>query len=171
MMDLNKPQYPLLIGIALVLLLSCGLYLVWGQSGEISIHHQNARENLAEASPEHCADNTELLARVIHGEAGDEPYLGKVGVGAVILNRMRSGSFPNSLSGVIFEPFAFESVSSGLIWQSAPSDESARAAAEALNGMDPTYGALYFWNPNKPVGSWVWTRQIITQIGNHVFAL
>lgn len=170
-MDLNKPQYPLLIAVALVLLLSCALYLVWGPGGKFSVPQQDAGESIAEASPESSADSTELLARVIQGEAGDESYLGKVGVGAVILNRMRSGTFSNSLSGVIFEPFAFESVSNGLIWQTAPSDESMRAASEALNGMDPTYGALYFWNPNKPVSSWIWTRQIITQIGNHVFAL
>ncbi len=125
---------------------------------------------VAEAAPESYWDNLWLLARVIQGEAGDEPFLGKVAVGAVLLNRVRSGSFPNTLAGVVFQPLAFESVANGLIWWRPPSLESIRAAAAALAGWDPTYGALYFWNPAKPVNPWVWTRQIITQIGRHIFA-
>lgn len=170
-MDLRKPQYHLAAAVAIILVLSCTAYLVWRQGGPDVAPSANSSESIAEASPESISDNVELLSRVIHGEAGDEPYLGKVGVGAVLMNRMRSGSFPNSLSGVIFEPYAFESVSNGLIWQRTPSEESVRAATEALNGFDPTYGALFFWNPSKPVGPWIWTRQIITQIGQHVFAI
>lgn len=124
----------------------------------------------AEASPESYWDNLWLLSRLIQGEAGNEPFLGKVAVGAVILNRMRSASFPNSLASVIFQPLGFESVANGLIWRRLPSWESIRAAAAALSGWDPTYGAFYFWNPAKPVNPWVWTRQIITQIGRHIFA-
>lgn len=169
-MDMKKPQYLLLAGVAIVLLFSSILYLGSYQEGGLLAQRLESGGKRAEASPEADTDNLELLARVIQGEAGDEPYLGKVAVGAVMLNRMRSGTFPNSLSGVIFEPFAFESVSNGLIWQFSPSEESLRAANDALSGMDPTYGALYFWNPSKPVNPWVWTRQIITQIGNHVFA-
>ncbi len=124
----------------------------------------------AEASPASYKDNLWLLARVIQGEAGGEPFLGKVAVGAVILNRMRSSSFPNTLAGVIFQPYAFESVTRGTIWRFSPSRESLRAAIAALSGWDPTYGALYFWNPAKPVNPWMWTRRIITQIGRHIFA-
>ncbi len=145
--------------LALGLLAAAGLFApVWGSLPA------------AEAGPESYWDNLWLLARVIQAEAGDEPFLGKVAVGAVILNRMRSGSFPNTLAGVIFQPLAFESVANGWIWQIVPSWESLRAAAAALAGWDPTYGALYFWNPAKPVNPWVWTRQIITQIGRHIFA-
>lgn len=169
-MDLKKPQYALAIVTAAALLFSTILYLGFYRNGNFLLQGLE-RENRAEASPESGVDNLELLARVIQGEAGDEPYLGKVAVGAVMLNRMRSASFPNTLSGVIFEPFAFESVSNGLIWQVSPSEEAYRAANDALNGMDPTYGALFFWNPSKPVNPWVWTRQIVTQIGNHVFAI
>jgi len=169
-MDLKKPQYALAIVTAAALLFSTILYLGFYRNGNFPLQGLE-RENRAEASPESGVDNLELLARVIQGEAGDEPYLGKVAVGAVMLNRMRSASFPNTLSGVIFEPFAFESVSNGLIWQVPPSEEAYRAANDALNGMDPTYGALFFWNPSKPVNPWVWTRQIVTQIGNHVFAI
>ncbi len=125
---------------------------------------------VAEASPESYWDNLWLLSRLIQGEAGAEPFLGKVAVGAVLLNRMRSSSFPNTLAGVIFQPLAFESVANGVIWWRPPSLESIRAAAAALGGWDPTYGALYFWNPAKPVSPWIWTRSIITQIGRHIFA-
>ncbi len=111
-----------------------------------------------------------LLARAIHAEAGAEPYLGQVAVGAVILNRVESSLFPNSLSGVIYQPLAFESVSNGFI-NEPPDADALRAAQDALNGWDPTQGALFFWNPAKPVSSWIWSRQIITQIGKHVFAL
>ncbi|MDA8235218.1 MAG: spore cortex-lytic enzyme [Clostridia bacterium] len=110
-----------------------------------------------------------LLARVIQGEAGAEPYIGKVAVGAVILNRTESGKFPDSLNGVIFQPLAFESVSNGLVWRHTPSADSLKAAQDAINGYDPTQGALFFWNPAKPVSRWIWSRTISTRIGKHVF--
>lgn len=113
--------------------------------------------------------NVYLLAQVIEGEAADEPYEGKVAVGAVIVNRMQSGSFPTSLPGVIFQPGAFESVSNGQYTRQV-STESLRAAQEALSGWDPSGGALFFWNPFKPVSSWIWSRSLVTQIGRHVFA-
>jgi len=116
------------------------------------------------------AEDVELLARLIAAEAQGEPYVGQVAVAAVVLNRVRNPGFPNSLSGVIYQPRAFESVSNGLIWRRTPSDEAYRAARDALNGWDPTYGALFFWNPSKPVSPWIWSRQIIVRIGNHVFA-
>lgn len=115
-------------------------------------------------------DDVSLLSRVVNGEAEAEPYLGKVAVAAVILNRVRDSRFPNSLSGVIYQPLAFESVANGQIWRRSPSSESVRAAQDAINGWDPTYGAVYFWNPSKPVNPWVWSRQIVSRVGNHVFA-
>lgn len=114
-------------------------------------------------------DTVNLLARVIMGEAADEPYVGKVAVGAVMLNRMRSSQFPNTLAGVIYQPLAFESVSNGQ-YNRALNQDAIRAAQEALSGYDPTGGALFFWNPSKPVSSWIWSRKIVTQIGDHVFA-
>ena len=169
-MDMRKPQYRLAITVAVILVVSCAGYLAWSQDN-VMVRDAYTSENIADASPESISDNTDLLARVIQGEAGDEPYLGKVAVAAVMLNRVSSASFPNSLSGVVFEPYAFESVSNGLIRQRTPSTESVRAAGEALNGLDPTYGALFFWNPSKPVSPWIWSRQIITEIGQHVFAI
>ncbi|NMB46015.1 MAG: spore cortex-lytic enzyme [Firmicutes bacterium] len=116
------------------------------------------------------SDNIDLLARVIAGEAEGEPYSGQVAVGATILNRIANPRFPNTLSGVIFQPNAFESVSNGLIWRRAPSATAYRAARDAINGYDPTYGAIFFWNPSKPVNPWIWSRSIIVWIGRHVFA-
>ncbi len=130
----------------------------------------NGGAGVAEAQADAYSDNLWLMARVIQGEAAGEPFLGKVAVGAVLMNRVQNASFPKTLAGVIFEPYAFESVSNGLIWQSEPSDESIQAAQSALSGWDPTYGSIFFWNPSKPVSPWMWTREIVTQIGNHVFA-
>jgi N-acetylmuramoyl-L-alanine amidase len=114
-------------------------------------------------------DETYLLARVIEGEAADEPFMGKVAVGAVILNRTRSAAFPHSLPGVIYQPRAFESVSNGQ-YNRPVSQEALRAALMAMSGWDPTGGAIYFWNPSKTVNTWIWTRNILTQIGRHIFA-
>lgn len=116
------------------------------------------------------SDDLTLLARLVSGEARGEPYSGKVAVAAVILNRMESPEFPNTLSGVIYQPLAFESVSNGQIWRGPLSSEFFEAARDALNGWDPTYGSLYFWNPSKPVTPWIWRLNIVRQIGNHVFA-
>lgn len=110
-----------------------------------------------------------LLARVVAAEAQGEPYEGQVAVAAVLLNRINSPSFPNSLAGVVYQPLAFESVMNGLIWRVSDLSTAQRAAAAALNGWDPTYGSLYFWNPSKPVSPWIWTRRIVRFIGDHVF--
>ncbi len=115
------------------------------------------------------SDDIDLLARTVSGEARGEPYTGQVAVAAVILNRVRSSSFPNTLSGVVYQPLAFEAASDGQIWMQ-PTENAYRAARDALNGWDPTHGCLYFWNPYKQVNPWVWTRQIVTQFGQHVFA-
>lgn len=110
-----------------------------------------------------------LLARLVNGEARGEPYVGKVAVAAVVLNRVMNPSFPKSIPAVIYQPGAFESVSNGQMWTTL-SPDSLRAAQDAMAGWDPTGGALFFWNPSKPVNPWMWTRVITTQIGNHVFA-
>lgn len=122
-----------------------------------------------EASSIGNQDSTYLLAKVIQGEASNESFLGKVAVGAVILNRVESNLFPNSLAGVIYQTHAFESVSNGQYTRQV-SDDSLRAARQAMSGWDPTGGALYFWNPNKKVNDWIWSRKTVGQIGNHVFA-
>lgn len=109
-----------------------------------------------------------MIARLIHAEARAEPYIGQVSVGAVLLNRVRSSQFPNTVAGVIYQPLAFESVANGQ-FNLPPTEENYRAARDALNGWDPTYGCTFFWNPSKPVSKWIWTRKIIVKFGDHVF--
>ncbi|MBP3284723.1 MAG: cell wall hydrolase [Clostridia bacterium] len=116
-------------------------------------------------------NNQELLARIVHAEAKGEPYLGQVAVAAVILNRVDSSDFPNTLAGVIYQPGAFEPVMNGTINQAVPQDATARKAAkEALNGYDPTGGCLYFYNPSTAKSKWIWSKTIVKQIGKHNFA-
>ena len=112
-----------------------------------------------------------LLARLVYAEARGESYKGKVAVAAVVLNRVRSSSFPNTISGVIYQSNAFESVSNGSI-NNTPDSDCLRAAREAMNGWDPTGGCLYFYNAAQvSTGSWIKTRTVKTVIGNHSFAV
>lgn len=115
------------------------------------------------------SDDANMLARLVDAEAENEPYVGKVAVAAVILNRVSNPNFPKSIASVIFKGGEFESVSNGRINSISPSDEDLKAAQDALNGWDPSYGALFFWNPSKPVSGWIWSRQIIATYGRHVF--
>ena len=111
-----------------------------------------------------------LLARAIHGESRGEPYIGKVAVGAVILNRTRSPKFPNTVAGVIYQPLAFTAVADGQI-NLTPGKDSIKAARDALNGWDPTYGCLYYWNPATATSRWIWSRKVTLKIGKHWFGL
>lgn len=113
-------------------------------------------------------DDVYLLARAIHGEARGEPYVGKVAVGAVILNRTRHPSFPNTVAGVIYQPLAFTAVADGQI-NMAPGKDSIKAARDALNGWDPTYGCTYYWNPATATSRWIWSRKVVLKIGKHWF--
>lgn len=114
------------------------------------------------------SDDLYLLARMIHAEARGEPYAGQVAVGAVILNRVYSGIFPDTIAGVIFQPWQFEPVMNGQFWLE-PSATAIRAAKDALAGWDPTGGALYFFNPAKSRSSFLWSRPLLAVIGNHYF--
>ena len=110
------------------------------------------------------------LAKCIYAEARGEPYAGQVAVGAVILNRVKSSKFPNSIYGVIYQPYAFTCVSDGQI-KLEPNQTAYNAARDAMNGWDPSYGALYYYNPNTATSSWIWSRQILVTIGKHNFAI
>lgn len=114
-------------------------------------------------------NNLNLLAHIINGEARGEPYVGQVAVGAVVLNRVRDSRFPNTIAGIIYQPRAFDAVDDGQI-NLAPSDSSYKAARDALNGWDPSGGAVFYYNPATATSNWIWTRQIITTIGKHNFA-
>ncbi len=111
-----------------------------------------------------------LLAKCIHAEARGEPYAGQVAVGAVILNRVKSSKFPNTIYGVIYQPYAFTAVADGQI-NLEPNSTSYKAARDALNGWDPTYGCIYYYNPSTATSSWIWSRKVVVTIGKHNFAL
>ena len=113
---------------------------------------------------------TYLLGRLVHGEARGEPYVGKVAVAAVVLNRVKSPSFPNTISGVIYQSGAFDAVSDGQI-NLTPDEDSLRAARDALNGWDPTGGCLYYYNPATATNGWIWSRIVQLSIGKHNFAI
>jgi N-acetylmuramoyl-L-alanine amidase len=111
-----------------------------------------------------------LLARMITAEARGEPYSGQVAVGAVILNRVASPSFPNTIAGVIYQKGAFSALDDGQFHSVTITDSCRRAAQDALNGTDPTGGALYYYNPAKTTNKWIYSRPTICTIGKHVFA-
>ena len=111
-----------------------------------------------------------LLAKTIYAEGRGEPYVGQVAIGAVILNRVRSREFPNSVSGVVYQKHAFTAVSDGQI-NLTPNETAMKAARDAVGGWDPTGGALYYYNPAVATSSWIFDRQTVTVIGRHVFAI
>ncbi|MFT0800443.1 spore cortex-lytic enzyme [Bacillus swezeyi] len=109
-----------------------------------------------------------LLAQAVYGEARGEPYDGQVAVAAVILNRINSSTFPNTVAGVIFEPLAFTAVADGQIYM-APNETAKKAVLDAINGWDPSESALYYFNPDTATSSWIWGRPQIKRIGKHIF--
>lgn len=109
-----------------------------------------------------------LLAKVIEAEARGESYVGQVAVGAVVLNRVESSSFPDTISGVVYQAGAFSAVTDSN-WSVSPSATSKKAAQDAINGWDPSYGCLYYYNPAKTSNKWIRTRPVVTTIGAHVF--
>jgi len=111
-----------------------------------------------------------LLARLVYGEARGEEYIGQVAVAAVVLNRVKSSKFPNTVAGVIYQRGAFDVVSDGQI-NLSPNQTAKNAARDALNGWDPSNGALYYFNPNTATSSWIWSRKITLKLGHHYFCV
>jgi len=114
------------------------------------------------------SSNLNLLARLVYGEARGEPYTGQVAVAAVVLNRVKSSSFPNTISGVIYQSGAFDVVADGQI-NLTPNSTAIKAAQDALNGWDPSYGAIYYFNPSTATNKWIWSRPMTVTIGRHRF--
>lgn len=110
----------------------------------------------------------ELLARIISAESRGEPYMGQVAVGAVVLNRIEHPSFPDTLSGVVYQRGAFSCLNDGQFYEPI-SDSAYKAASDAINGLDPSGGAIYYYNPQKSTNKWIFSREIITVIGSHRF--
>ena len=128
------------------------------------------KEDVSYAASSSSASDLQLMARAINGEARGEPYEGQVAVGAVILNRVKSSQFPNTIAGVIYQSGAFTAVADGQI--NAPIDESStvyKAAQDAMNGWDPTGGCIYYFNPATATNKWIWSRPVVKTIGKHRF--
>lgn len=114
------------------------------------------------------SSNLNLLSRLIYGETRGEPYTGQVAVGAVVMNRVKSSLFPNTIAGVIYQSGAFDAVSDGQI-NLTPDSTATKAAQDALNGWDPSYGAIYYFNPATATNKWIWSRPMTVTIGKHRF--
>lgn len=128
------------------------------------------KEDVSYAASSSSASDLQLMARAINGEARGEPYEGQVAVGAVILNRVKSSQFPNTIAGVIYQSGAFTAVADGQI--NTPIDENStvyKAAQDAMNGWDPTGGCIYYFNPATATNKWIWSRPLVKTIGKHRF--
>ena len=135
----------------------------------VLLEQKDSNQNVSYAATSHTSD-IQLMARAINGEARGEPYEGQVAVGAVILNRVKDSRFPNTIAGVIYQSGAFTAVSDGQI--NVPIEEGStvvKAARDALNGWDPTNGAVYYFNPDTATSDWIWSRPLIKTIGKHRF--
>ena len=136
----------------------------------ITLSSSSSSSGASSAGGTYSSSDSYLLAKCIYAEARGEPYTGQVAVGAVILNRVRSSKFPNTIAGVIYQPYAFTCVSDGQI-NLTPDANAKKAAQDALNGWDPTGGCLYYYNPATATSSWIWSRTVMLSIGKHNFAL
>ncbi|WP_248928297.1 spore cortex-lytic enzyme [Paenibacillus hamazuiensis] len=111
----------------------------------------------------------DIMAHIIYSEARGEPYKGQVAVGAVVMNRIQSGKFPGNIRDVVFQPGAFTAVDDGQYWLT-PNSTAYLAAQDAVRGWDPTYGSLYYFNPDTATSAWIWSRPQTVKIGKHIFA-
>ncbi|GAB3052726.1 spore cortex-lytic enzyme [Virgibacillus ainsalahensis] len=140
-----------------------------GDSGGDTNTNAETTNNTAVNVPQGYSQNDiQLMANAVHGEARGEPYVGQVAVAAVILNRVESSTFPNTVSGVIFEPRAFTAVADGQIWLT-PNETAKQAVLDAINGWDPSGNAEYYFNPVTATSDWIWSRPQIKKIGKHIF--
>ena len=139
-----------------------------GIAGPATLAAMGITSSSSSSSSSSYNSNLNLLARIIYGEARGEPYTGQVAVGAVVMNRVKSSSFPNTISGVIYQSGAFDAVSDGQI-NLTPNSTARKAAQDALNGWDPSYGAIYYFNPSTATNKWIWSRPVTVTIGSHRF--
>ena len=138
-----------------------------GQSLENQVQ-QGTKNSQVQLPGKYSEQDLQLMANAVYGEARGEPYEGQVAVAAVILNRLESPDFPNSISGIIFQPRAFTAVADGQIWLE-PNERAKQAVLDAMNGWDPSENALYYFNPETATSGWIWSRPQIKQIGDHIF--
>lgn len=139
-----------------------------GIAGPATLKAMGIFTSSSSSSSSSNSSNLNLLARVVYGEARGEPYSGQVAVAAVVLNRVKSSSFPNTISGVVYQSGAFDAVRDGQI-NLSPNSTAIKAAQDALNGWDPSYGAIYYFNPSTATNKWIWSRPMTVTIGRHRF--
>ncbi len=145
------------------------LFLILSLTLIVIINNNQKELNVSYAASSNTSD-IQLMARAINGEARGEPYEGQVAVGAVILNRVKSSQFPNTIAGVIYQSGAFTAVADGQI--NVPIEEGSsvyKAAKDAMNGWDPTGGCIYYFNPDTATNKWIWSRPQVKTIGKHIF--
>lgn len=145
-------------------------YKALGMNDSVRVLENDKKNGGGSAGSNYTNSDLYLLAKCIYAEARGESYTGQVAVGAVVLNRVASSQFPNTVSGVIYQRHAFTAVSDGQI-NLEPDKTAMNAAQDAMNGWDPTYGCLYYYNPAVATSSWIFGRQTVTTIGKHVFAI
>lgn len=145
-------------------------YKALGMNDSVKVLENDKKPSASTNNSNYTSSDLYLLAKCIYAEARGESYTGQVAVGAVVLNRVASSSFPNTISGVIYQRHAFTAVSDGQI-NLEPDKTAMNAASDAMNGWDPTYGCLYYYNPAVATSSWIFGRQTVTTIGKHVFAI
>lgn len=134
----------------------------------MGIYKSSGNNSSSNSSSSTNSSDLNLLSRLVYGEARGEPYTGQVAVAAVVLNRVKNSSFPNSIAGVIYQKGAFDVVSDGQI-NLTPNDTAKKAAQDALNGWDPSNGAIYYFNPSIATNKWIWSRPMTVTIGKHRF--
>lgn len=139
-----------------------------GITGTQTLKAMGITSSSSSSSSSNNSSNVNLLARVVYGEARGEPYTGQVAVAAVVLNRVKSSKFPNTISGVVYQSGAFDAVADGQI-NMTPDTTAKKAAQDALNGWDPSYGAIYYFNPSTATNKWIWSRPMTVTIGKHRF--
>lgn len=154
----------LAVFLMIVVLIGAGVFFYYAQP-EANIEESEAASSFYSLSP-----TMQLFARTLDAEARGEPYIGQVAVGAVIMNRVRDSRFPNTISGVIYQPWAFTAVARGHIWEQTPSNQIVKATLAAYRGWDPTYGCVYYYNASKVESNWIFSRKTVRTIGKHIFA-
>jgi N-acetylmuramoyl-L-alanine amidase len=139
-----------------------------GIAGKATLEKMGIFSSSSKSSGSVSSSSLNLISRFVYAESRGEPYKGQVAVAAVILNRVKDSRFPNTVSGVVYQSGAFTCVSDGQI-NLSPNDTARKAAQDAMNGWDPTYGAIYYFNPNTATSKWIWSRPMTVTIGKHRF--
>lgn len=139
-----------------------------GIAGPKTLAAMGINSSTSNTSGGYSNSDLNLLAHLVYAEARGESYTGQVAVASVVLNRVKNNSFPNTVAGVIYQPGAFSVVADGQI-NLTPNQTAIAAAQDAINGWDPTYGAIYYFNPNTATSGWIWSRPLTVVIGNHRF--